>query len=201
MPQTFQLPRRLELKLAKLADAREERDRINARIDTYEKELCNWGFNAVLGQAAHLGHLPAGPFILNSDDLKVNYVVHDTSTPAVNDDVCQLLDQAEISLATVARTRQSAVIAPEASDRPSAMAVAVKAAQEGVRSHGKVLGEHFTTAELDNLIEVSTGKHLQKGRLARRLPVLLDLMEEDKYDQIALELQALKVTQYLKIQA
>lgn len=201
MSLTFQLPRRLELKLAKLADAREERDRLNARIAGYERELCCFGFNAVIGQADRLGRLPAGPFVLHSDDLQATYVLHDSCTPAVSDEIAAGLDQADIPLSTVSGKIEVATLAPQACDRPKAVEAVAQAARAGITAQQKPLGKYFSSSELGELVQVNAGVHLKQGRLARRLPALIEFLDEEKTDAIALEVEALRVTQFLRIQA
>lgn len=198
---SFMLPRRLELKLAKLAEAREERSRLDDKIATLEQELLSYGFCSVLREYEARGVMPAGPFELYSDDLAATYVVHDSSTPAVNEELEHQLDQAEISPRSVIETRSRASLAEVAGDRPQAHAAVVAAAQAGIIAGKKALGEYFTTAELGNLVQVERGRHLKKGRMTCCARSMVDLLNEDQVELVQKRVKALRITQYLKIVA
>jgi hypothetical protein len=196
---SFMLPRRLELKLAKLADAREERARLEEKISSLEHELLSFGFCSVLREYEARGAMPVGPFELCSDELAATYVVHDSSTPAVSEEVEHQLDLAEISPRSVIETRSRASLGDVAGDRPQAHAAAVAAAQAGIVASKKALGEHFTTAELGGLVQVERGRHLKRGRMASCARSMVDLLNEHQVELVQKRAKALRITQYLKL--
>ncbi len=198
MSVTFPLPRRFELKLAKLADAREERERLNEKIEALESDLFTYAFNSVLAEAEARGKFPAGPFLLTSDELQATYVCHDSSTPLLTDELAHQIDASGIEPSMVAQTRSVATLASSASDKPKAVAAVVLAAKQGIQGHAEALGEHFTSKELAELVQVATGKYLVRGRIQKCSLSLVDLWKSRKVDEIQQRVKALRLTQYLK---
>jgi len=199
MSLSFALPKRLQQRLTKLAEIRTEKKRLEKKEAELEADLFSFGHEQLLAQASTLGKLPAGPYVLAGEDLAATYVLHDSSTPAVSEELAGQIEELGLAVAHCCADRREASLASEAGHRPEAFAAAVQAARDGIHRHARSLGGHFTTQDLDTLVHVKESRVLRPGRLQESLMQFLGWFQEKDLGSIAKGFKTLRATQYLKI--
>jgi len=198
MSLSFTLPKRLQQRLAKLAELRAEKKRLEKKEAELEAELYAFGQEQLLGHAGTLGKLPDGPYQF-SGEISATYVLHDSSTPAVSAELAEQIEELGLSVDNVCADRRCAQLATEAALRPEAFAAAIAAAREGIQRQSRTLGEHFTRQDLDGLVEITEAKILRPRRIQESLSQFLGWAQKGKLEAVGRGLKALRATQYLKI--